>query len=292
VLIVIAAVIVFARFAGKIFPVLIWATIFYFVYRLVRGMWLQSRRAHAPQSPGTNLDTRFQLISHHARERHLRTPEIRGTPVKHMSARERLTELLGSLLIAAVAAMVIGFVMVLLRGQPPQSPQYAWVAIVSTLGAWGVLFPAKFWELKSGEAAMRRFVMLIVGLMLGWIAYALSVNLRVELPFDLVIRPVDDNLIPKGFYSASGSPLLYAYLAYFGFLFLLLRWWRVAERERPARFSLWSTMSALFVAWLLNFVWPFPQPWGLMVAATMSIATQLASPWSPSKPKFRTANNI
>ena len=36
----------------------------------------------------------------------------------------------------------------------------------------------------------------------------------------------------------------------------------------------------VFVAWLINLLWPFPQPWGLMVAATISLAVQLASPWA------------
>jgi hypothetical protein len=34
----------------------------------------------------------------------------------------------------------------------------------------------------------------------------------------------------------------------------------------------------VFVAWLVNLFWAFPQPWGLMVAGIMSIAVQLASP--------------
>jgi hypothetical protein len=86
---------------------------------------------------------------------------------------------------------------------------------------------------------------------------------------------------------------MYAYLAYFGFLFLLVRWWRGADPLRSTRLSLLGTSSALFVAWLLNFVWPFPQPWGLMATATISIAVQLASPWvPPKKPAFRTANNL
>jgi hypothetical protein len=41
-------------------------------------------------------------------------------------------------------------------------------------------------------------------------------------------------------------------------------------------------------AWALvvYLIAPFPQPWGLMLAATISIAVQLASPWSPRQPAF------
>ena len=78
-----------------------------------------------------------------------------------------------------------------------------------------------------------------------------------------------------------------AFLAYFGFLFVLLRWWRQADPVRSARLSLWATACTVLVAWVLNLFWPFPQPWGIMVAATMSIAVQLASPWVGPPPAAR-----
>lgn len=296
VLIVLTIVILLARTANRVLPLLIWATVIYLIYRVVRAVWLRSTRAHRRRS----LNQRDNLaragrhqLAKHALAVGVSTASTQPTIVLK-SPREQLADLLGSLLISAIASLVVSLVMVLLRGQPPEAEQYAWIALVSMLGSWGILIPAKFWERNAGEPAMRRFVMLVVGLGLGAVAYSVDVGLWVDLPFDLRIRPVDDAHIPKSFYSpADGSPLLHAYLAYFGFLFLLVRWWRVADPLRQTRLNLWATLSALFVAWVLNFVWPFPQPWGFMVTATISIAVQLASPWSPAKPpRFRTANNI
>jgi hypothetical protein len=34
-----------------------------------------------------------------------------------------------------------------------------------------------------------------------------------------------------------------------------------------------------FWAWVLHQFWPFPQPWGLMLAVTISIAVQFSSRW-------------
>ena len=84
------------------------------------------------------------------------------------------------------------------------------------------------------------------------------------------------------FYDAKdGSPLLYAYLAYFGALFAGMRWWKQADPLRRTRLSVWSTGVVVFAAWLIHLIWPFPQPWGLMVAAIISISVQLVSPFAP-----------
>jgi hypothetical protein len=107
------------------------------------------------------------------------------------------------------------------------------------------------------------------------------VELPFEAPFVQQFRASQNRIFPNGFYRPDGSPLLYAYVAYFGFLFVILRWWRQADPRRTTRLSLWTIACSIFIAWLLNFFWPFPQPWGCMVAATMSSAIQLTSPWAP-----------
>ena len=89
------------------------------------------------------------------------------------------------------------------------------------------------------------------------------------------------DLVPtsSGMYASDGSPLLPTYLVYFGGLFLILRWWKQADPLRKTRLSVWATAACVLWAWVLNMFWQFPQPWGFMLAATMSIAVQLSAPW-------------
>ena len=47
--------------------------------------------------------------------------------------------------------------------------------------------------------------------------------------------------LPPSFYAVDGRPLLMAYVACFGTLFLLIRWWRQADPLRSTRLSLWTT---------------------------------------------------
>jgi hypothetical protein len=76
-----------------------------------------------------------------------------------------------------------------------------------------------------------------------------------------------------------GSPLFGAYLIYFAGLFAVLRWWRQMDPLRKARLSIWTTAVCLLWAWVMHSLCRFPQPWGFILAATMSVAVQLAAPW-------------
>jgi len=69
--------------------------------------------------------------------------------------------------------------------------------------------------------------------------------------------------------------------AYFAFLLVILRWWRQAEYARSTRVSVWSIVACTFAAFLLTFVWWFPQPLGAVLAGMIAFTTQLSSPWMP-----------
>jgi hypothetical protein len=80
-------------------------------------------------------------------------------------------------------------------------------------------------------------------------------------------------------HAVDGRPELFGYLAYFGFLFFVIRWWKQADPLRSSRLSVWATVVCVVWAAILNAFWSFPQPWGMMAAGTISVAVQLASPW-------------
>src|SRR5262245_24262340 len=182
------------------------------------------------------------------------------------------------MLLAAVICFVVALVVMILRGETPEPNQYAWVALSSIIGSWAVLIPAKIWEGSRGDAALRRFVMLVIGLGLGTLSYGLMDWLMLPLRFGSNPGGPSRELV-HSFFAVDGSPRMIAFLAYFGFLFVVPRWWRLADPVRSTRLSIWHTAVTAFWSWLLILFWPFPQPWGLMVAVTTCVAVQLASPW-------------
>lgn len=197
---------------------------------------------------------------------------------------ERVAELCGSLLTAAVTSLILCFVMTLLmRGESLGDvftwTLYAWFALTSIIGAWTILVLGKFWEADEGEPLRRRFVMLVAGLATGIAAFTASQFLGVQLTDEHVVQTVPAVVIPASWTSSDASLTLPAFLIYFGGIFGIAKWWLQADPLRSSRVSLWATAGCIFWAWLIHLFWAFPQPSGFMLAASISIAVQLAAPW-------------
>jgi hypothetical protein len=281
-----------------IIPLLGGVVVCYAFYRCIRAWVLVSRPATgpgplptagrsaaeaAPAPPATP-----ESVSHPVRMppappgRGQRGSALRKTmpfiPAK--SVRQRVEELLGSLLLSAVVAAAVGVFLGVINGRLPNVQQFVWQTLVSTLGAWLVLTLSKFWEGRSGEEGLRRLWLCLFGMGLGAAAWGLNDLLLAQINYVWQApQPFSQQLFDGEFALADGSPNVMGYMAYFAFLLLVVRWWRQADPLRGSRLSIWTVIVSAFWAWLLSSVWPFPQPWGLMVAVSMSAAVQLSSPW-------------
>ncbi len=253
-------------------------------YRIVRGVMFPARVEPAP----VNAPPQLAGLSPQPRV----WPRYGEKPLPaHLvaSPRERLAQLLGSMLTGSLAVAAMSVVMVLVESyrtdaaNSPRPEQFAWLVLVSLAGTWAVLIVSKFWEVSPrGDPMLRRFLLMAVGLALGATAFGLAQVFFVQLPSVAGYPKAIGYRLPPNFYAFDGQPLLMAYAACFGTLFLAMRWWRQAEPMRPARLSVWSLVVSVLVAALVAQVWQFPQPWLPMVAGTMSVAVQLAAPWRRS----------
>lgn len=207
--------------------------------------------------------------------------------------RERAAELLGSLLVSAVVAAVMPLILLPALVTTVRPEQVAWVVLTGTAAAWCVLLTTKLWEGTHGDGAMRRFVMLLVGMLVGLTATVLANALLVFLPFGaaaidgLAFRTWAEQVLDGPahavsglLYDTQGQPRVLAAITYFGLLFLMMRWWLLADPLRRRRVSIWAVVLSVFWAWLISVFWPFPQPWGMLIAAVAAVAVQLASPWT------------
>jgi hypothetical protein len=201
--------------------------------------------------------------------------------------RTKWSELLGSMLMAAIVAALASLIAPILMGIHGTSDGlalYLWLALVGTLGSWAILVPSKFVEGKVEDQVPMRVTLLLLGGVVGLAAWGLSEALLVQVPAlkDFESTGVISHEILGWSQQAVGvNPPLVAYAAYFAFLFMLVRWWRQAEYARDARLSLWRVVTSVFCAWLVHLFWWFPQPAGIMVAGVIAFTTQLASPWLP-----------
>jgi serine/threonine protein kinase len=199
------------------------------------------------------------------------------------TASDKLMELSGSMLGATAVTAILGVVMLVIAGKPLDMSidtwtLYAWLMLTSTLCAWTVLAAGKLWETSAGEQMKRRFVLLVLGLALGAVAYGLQQLLFVPLTDQWSTMNLQFFKQPANMLAGS-QPLLPMFLVYFGGLLPLVGWWKQTDPLRESRLAVWPIIVTAVAAWLWYAVWQFPQPWGFMIGVMVSAAVQLSAPW-------------
>lgn len=281
--------------AGFIFPAVAGLLMLYACYWVVRALVVKPQaaatqfpgggRAGGRLSPGLAAGERETIVHQYysagTRRRMLRA-ELSRRPL-----RLRVMELFGSMLASSAVAAIAVLILALLRSfqqDIPSLPQAAWVYSVAVFASWSILIAGKFWEDREGDTALRRFIMLVVGLLLGVLGFTLMKFFLADLPFDpRGFRAMSGNLrlpwsVPSGFYDG-GEPMLPAMIAVFGTLFFILRWWRLCDPMRSQRVTIGSLIIAAVASAVVATVWEFPLHWLMMPAVATSLTVQMAAPW-------------
>lgn len=301
------AVLVFFN-AGFLVPAVIGLLMLYACYWVVRALVVRPGKGSAPHgselgtlgsrppgmSPGERETVVHRYYSARTRRQLLRK-ELSARPL-----RRRVTELIGSLLAASAVAAVTTMIVAMLRaGQQhfPDVPQTAWLYFMTVFGSWSILIAGKFWENRDGDTALRRFMMLVIGIALGALGFVLMKFFLADLPFDpRGFRMMSGDFrmpwnVPSYFYD-DGEPMLPAMIAVYGTLFAVLRWWRLCDPMRPQRVTLGSLIVTALAAAVVATAWEFPLPWLIMPAVATGLTVQMAASWftprikSESQPRW------
>jgi len=180
-------------------------------------------------------------------------------------------------LLTIPSAMALGI-------NPSSHPeQVAFLSGMSLLGTWGTLATSKLLEGRTIGTGARRAIHLVIGLLLGLIGYGFTSAIEfgpVWGPNFLngTQRVVETKIAELTGHAVPGALLVYA--AYFGLLGLLASPTGMASRDRKRRFGIFPVLKAGALGGLLGFALPFPEPWGVAVAAMSAAAIQAVSPWS------------
>ncbi|MEM7312766.1 MAG: bifunctional serine/threonine protein kinase/MFS transporter [Planctomycetota bacterium] len=203
--------------------------------------------------------------------------------------RTPMTELTGSYLTAGIVAAVVNLVMLFVSLNANDmsmsygwATQYVWMTIVSIMGAWGILTVSKMWENNNGSTFRRRLTLLFVGGIVGAAAVGLTQFIGFQPQY--LPEPIEGLLLdsaPNGFYTSRGTPQLPAYMAFFGLLFMVVRWWRQADPIRGTRMGIWATAACVLGALITQAF--FPMPGGFLIPASVAVAVQSAAPFMDKK---------
>jgi len=285
-------------------PMAIYAGVVYLVYYLIRSLVLGLVAGHheanrrdqlravqppptlaasydaAPRAPQPELAQTHAFRKPWARPKKQLRPrtELIGTP------RERTRDLVGSLLLSPIVIGVLYLLYILAMQQRMSVEQFGtvvWAASLTVLGTWTALVLGKIWESHPGEAILRRFTMLVVGLLLGGISWLMAGWLG--LTFDNASAWRELSVYGKNqHWQALDAEMMLTSVASFGITFALIAWWHQVDPLRTKRFSLIMLALSLLVAFGAHVFLPFMQPWGLLIVGVMSVTLQLTARWIPT----------
>ncbi len=251
----------------------------------------QGRPGHRRRQP--------QAARHYYRNRNL-TPGI----FRAMSFRTRVLQYATSAtLVVPIVALLTGSVELLspqffasVSGAEPGWENVALFASTAVIASWVLIGLSKWNEGRRLDGGTRRLLQMVGGVAVGLAAYGISETLLITPtpPPDtyagtLWSQPGDPMFVSVGnrpLFIEGGRPSLLGYVAFFGVLFGLRRWWWHADAFRPKRFRIGSVIGTVLLAWLVSSIWAFPSVWAMTWAAVISSAVQLASVWTPPEERF------
>jgi hypothetical protein len=146
---------------------------------------------------------------------------------------------------------------------------YAWLAISSVLGSWGVLVASKSWEHRLGDFWLRRLTLAGIGVAVGLASFMLARVLGVDL-------------VDSAIASASSGPekfSSFSYLLYPAIVFALPNWSAAADPLRKTRLSLFQVGICLLCAVFAAEMMQVDAKWQGVLIAITAVSTQLAAPW-------------
>lgn len=166
-----------------------------------------------------------------------------------------------------------------------QSPeQQVFFVAVAVLGTW-IALAGRWLSQRSPWAVLHpRLFYAGCGLVLATLAFYLDHYLMTTVGLDRrnFDRALFDHVGAHPLAEAN-EPMWLGYVVFFSGLFGLLgkRLIKIQDIGRPQRWRWWHPIVAALSAWLWVHLFVFPQTTGILWAAAIVSATQLAAPWRP-----------
>ena len=203
-------------------------------------------------------------------------------------AMDQLAELIGSLLIGGVAAIVMNFFVLAIglktvhgQGVGPSGALlswsiFAWQTMLSVLAVWFVLVISKQWTWKQAEFRTRVLSLCIIGAAVGALAFYTASSFEIDLAR---IAVADFSAKQTESLVYTGVAKLPAFVICFAALFFLTQLGRYTDPLRRTRMSVMNVILSCIVGIVGSQLLNLPLTPVCSFAIVISISIQLASPW-------------
>ena len=145
--------------------------------------------------------------------------------------------------------------------------------------SWCVLLAGKIWEKHEGDPIRRRFAMMVAGVFVGGVSFAISQYFLLDMQAQNPLNHRFVTALPSTLSSSAGQPLLAAHVIFFVLFFSAFRWWKQVDPFRKTRLSFRNVGLVLLGGTIINEVAGFPFPWMIAMVGAASIGIQLSAPW-------------
>ncbi|MFN9718574.1 MAG: serine/threonine-protein kinase [Planctomycetota bacterium] len=207
------------------------------------------------------------------------------TTVRQISASQRAMDLCISLTVSLVSVIFVTLAVHLATDLLPGTADVAFFGTVALIASCGLIFSAKVWEGRPVDAVVRRLTQGFIGMVVGAAAWGTQHFLMLQdsqlLHADEVDSLLESRVGRITLLDSNGFPTLSCYIAFFGLLFLIRRWWWQADSFRKARFRISTALVTLILGIILTHVLPFPEHLGATWALAISAIVHLSSGWTP-----------
>jgi len=208
------------------------------------------------------------------------------------SFRHQFVELSASLLLATLLAALFSLLWVAMTGAGSWSEQ-ALCFFLSVGCSWAVMAMVKWWKSPVTDTWKHRLAFLGLGMLIGLGALWLRGYTPDTLGFGQAVAQAEKQepdlrqSFLGGIFSANQAfSAVACYLSYFGMIFFVMRWWKLAEPRRSERFSLFAVLVAAFWAYVFWFLLPGmgERHVFFMAVVVSAVVIQLVSPWERPAP--------
>ncbi len=194
----------------------------------------------------------------------------------------RAAELAGALIIGTVACGLFSLLSIaafgsILDATTAMWAYFGWSVVVSLTGVASVVVASVIWQSHAGDPWLRRLTMACIGLAIGIVAWLVSVYLNIPTEMLFSSEPV----AKTAGWGARSLPAMPAYPIFFALLFLVVRWWRLADPLRRTRLSVWSVLWCAIVGAIAAELVGLDPNRHAILATVIAASIQLASPWMP-----------
>jgi hypothetical protein len=199
-----------------------------------------------------------------------------------------MASFIGSLLSLGIYfAATVSISLGLFRPAPimPALENAALFASTSVIGSWLLLIGHAGTLGKEWTRRQRWIVRLATGALIGSFAYAMDDFLMVNIPaVSYTVRSVFSSLGTHRLVVQGGDPTWMGYAWFFAGWLSMRPWSRDMDPTRPVRFRLWNVIASVATAYMMSWIFKFPNAYAILWAGTVSTTVQLASNWTPRPP--------